>query len=232
MSIVQLEEKTIIDYCGSPGRHNRCSEISEIHVEHDIGRERSTIKAWIPASTTRQGRYKIQACISNEGMIVSTSCDCPVGSRCKHISKVLWRIRDSRNEPIPGPSRRYKKEKSRLQELARKMEHASVYVALTCKSELDSGSDYRHSYFVKDNYDQEILGVFFSKKAAKECCKEYVGWEDDEEEDNSENSGDSDDDSSFVYDSSDYGDYDDDQAATKVWIERRAIEDASSLFHK
>jgi hypothetical protein len=54
------------------------------------------------------------------------------------------------------------------------MRRASVCIARVCKSEFDSGSDYRRSYFAMDNYDQEILGVFFSNSQANQCAKKYV----------------------------------------------------------
>ena len=37
---------------------------------------------------------------------------------------------------------------------------AVVYIAFTCKSEFETG-DYRYSYFHKDKFDEEMLGVFF-----------------------------------------------------------------------
>ena len=36
----------------------------------------------------------------------------------------------------------------------------------------------------------------------------------------------------FVFDGSDFGEYDDENAFDKVWVERRAIQDASSQFHE
>jgi len=120
------------------------------------------------------------------------------------------------------------------------MEHASVYIALSCKSEIDSGSDYRRSYFIKENFDQQILGVFFSKSLANECAKNYVrddleydlGEDDDDMDEEEEEEVDSDDEECFNWDSSDFGEYDDNNAFDKVWVEQRAIEDASPRFRR
>ena len=76
-------------------------------------------------------------------------------------------------EPIRGPSQRVLQRAARRQQYLDQMERASVYIALACKSELDSGSDFRRSYYVKDNFDQKILGVFFSLAQANQCAKEY-----------------------------------------------------------
>ena len=115
---------------------------------------------------------------------------------------------------------------------AAKMDHASVYIAIACKVEVDSGSDYNRSQYVKDNVDQEILGVFFSKRQANRCAKERAYQDEDmdsEEEEGDEDGDDSVDVDTFVNDPHD--DWDDDMMYEKVWVERRTIEDASYDFH-
>lgn len=96
---------------------------------------------------------------------------------------------------------------------------------MTSKSEIDSGSDYRRSRYVRENYDQLILGLFFSsingqptyatddskmKKKKKMMIimvrGELFTWSNEE--------------SSY------------DDSYSKVWLEERAIEDASAACHK
>ena len=48
-----------------------------------------------------------------------------------------------------------------------------MYIAFTCKSEFESG-DYRYSYFHKDKFDEEMLGVFFSLEQANKCARNYT----------------------------------------------------------
>jgi len=80
---------------------------------------------------------------------------------------------------------------------------ACVYIAHACKSELDSGSDFQ-SYYFKENYDHETLGMFFTLARANQCAKNYVenelGYdlvdEEAEMEDEEEN------DYEFIFDSS------------------------------
>jgi len=96
------------------------------------------------------------------------------------------------------------------------------------------------------NYDQQVLGVFFSKAQANRRAMAYVQDdlgddlnddeedmdEDDEEEesDNEEAEDEEDDDNdTFVWDDEDDADG---YEYNKVWVERRAIEDASQQFHK
>ena len=112
--------------------------------------------------------------------------------------------------------------------------HAHVYLAITSRSEADSGSDYRRLRYVKENYDQEILGVFFSLALANDCARSYVEDElgrdlhDEEEEEEEEEEDDLDD---FVWDGSDEGIYEEDSNSfRKVWVECRAIEDATPRF--
>jgi len=232
MSRIPLGKKTISAYCGG-NRYNACQDISSIHVQYDVDEGFAKVEASIPATTSRQGFYQILVKVRPDGRrIKATSCTCPVGYKCKHIHKVLCRISQSPQNPIPGPSREHREREARRQRLADQMEHASVYIALACKSELDSGSDFRRSYFVKDNFDQQILGVFFSKKEANRCAKNFLEWDDDEEDMEEDESMDSDDEETFVYDGSDDGDYDEENAFQKVWVEQRAIEDASPRFHK
>ena len=95
-------------------------------------------------------------------------------AKCKHVHKVLCRIAESSSRPIGGPDQSHLAHVEKRQRLAEQMEHGSVYIAFACKSEMDSGSDFRRSFYVKESFDQEVLGVFFSKKQANQCAKEYV----------------------------------------------------------
>lgn len=51
-----------------------------------------------------------------------------------------------------------------------------MYIAFTSKSDLDGGSDdpCRSFMYYKENFDQQILGIFFSRVEANKCAKEYL----------------------------------------------------------
>ena len=158
------------------------------------------------------------------------------------INKVLHRIRNSRESPIPGPSQQQIQQQ--INRAAQFRRGAYVYLAITSKSEVDSGSDYRYSQNINDNYDQEILGVFFSLTAANQCAKYYVqnelGQDADEDDDRGDEMDDEKDDEDdneddleeFCWDGSDKGVYEEGvNAYCKVWVECRAIDDATPRFH-
>jgi hypothetical protein len=114
-----------------------------------------------------------------------------------------------------------------------KQQDIYVYVVLTCKSEGDSGSDYRYSAQVKDNFDQEILGIYFTLTKANKCAKEHVAeLNDDEEEEDDDDDDDNEDVNLYTWS----GDEDEEKCMedsySKVWVEKRPIEDASIAFHK
>lgn len=136
--------------------------------------------------------------------------------------------------PTNGPTPQDLAKGARQQRRAEQLQNASVYIAIACKSEQDDGRNYRHSRPTMENVDQEILGIFFSKKKANECAREYLEMDDDDddEEGAEDISVDSDDESTFAYDGSEEDDYDEMQMFQKVWVERRAIEDASRQVHK
>eukprot|EP00544_Gedaniella_sp_CCMP2646_P015571 CAMPEP_0202505236 /NCGR_PEP_ID=MMETSP1361-20130828/46699_1 /ASSEMBLY_ACC=CAM_ASM_000849 /TAXON_ID=210615 /ORGANISM="Staurosira complex sp., Strain CCMP2646" /LENGTH=233 /DNA_ID=CAMNT_0049138925 /DNA_START=43 /DNA_END=741 /DNA_ORIENTATION=- len=231
MTSIPLQGFTIVAYAGN--QHNPCREISNIHLENKDGGT-ARVLARIPASSTRQEHYEVSVSLrSNGSEILGSSCTCPIGHRCKHIYKVLCRIAEQ--EPIGGPDLETRQREARRAQYVytSQMEHASVYIAFTCQSESDSGSDFRRSYYTKENFDQEVLGVFFSKANANECAKTYVcevlgGYNVDDDNDMSDDKNDSYDEEEFVWDGSDFGEYDGEMNAfTKVWVEQRAIEDAS-----
>lgn len=235
MTSIPLQPRTIRRYLGGD-RFNSCQNISNIHLQFDDNSFEATVEARIPASTTRQPHYTIKIQLRNDGSeILHSSCTCPIGARCKHIHKVLCRIADSPVDPIKGLDREIQAHRAKCRRLADQMEHASVYIAFHCMSECDSGSDYRRSYWVKEKFDEEILGVFFSKALANQCAREYVRDElgvemdDDDEDDEDDDADDEEDAGSYVYDGEDCPEG---NSFDKVWVERRAIEDASPRFRK
>jgi hypothetical protein len=237
MTNIPLNRATIGAYVGC-NRFNSCREISRIHLEYDSGHAQfANVEAWIPASTSPKGNYKIIARVASNGShIVQTGCTCPVGHMCKHINKVLCRLAGPL--PIGGPDQHTLQERARKYQAALRVEHASVYMAIACKSEFDSGSDYNRSNYIKENYDKQILGIFFSLAAANACAKahrnELCGGDDEEDDDLDIDDDDDDDDDLelFCYDGSDDHNFDDQNGFDKVWVERRAIQDASRDFHR
>jgi len=228
------------------GKSSRsCEEISRIYLQYTNDEDRGVIvvlvEARIPASTTNQRLYAITIRVHANGRrILDSKCTCPIGDCCKHIHKVLRRISRSPNQPIGGPSQHHLNRVARRERLVDQLERASVYIAFACKSELDSGSDYNRSAHIKENFNQEVLGVFFSSARANQCAKEYIEGElgHEEEFDNDDDDEDSDDDDddygdgdngeTFSWEDEDSGEHEFD----KVWVERRPIEDASRRFRK
>ena len=197
-----------------------------------------TVEARIPASSSSQREYKIEIYLADGGRsIFGSNCSCPIGYKCKHIHKVLCRIAGSKDEPLPGPNNHQKKQLDREKLCEKQFRRGTcVYLAFACQSELDSESDYRRSAMCKDKFDEQLLGVFFSVAQANKCARNYVedelemdiGEGDDEDELKEEDAEEED---AFVWDGSDYDEYDG-SAFDKVWVECRAIEDASKHFHR
>ena len=243
MTTLRLKHETILKFLGGATEFNGCKEIRSIFCR-EATPNKVTVEAQMPALSTPWSTYTTCIIVEKDGSTIHrASCSCPVGRMCKHIHKVLLRIANSQNNPLPGPSPQdLHREEERKRQLmqreeerkrkAAKMDHASVYIAIACKVEVDSGSDYNRSQYVKDNVDQEILGVFFSKRQANRCAKERAYQDEDmdsEEEEGDEDGDDSVDVDTFVNDPHD--DWDDDMMYEKVWVERRTIEDASYDFH-
>lgn len=239
MTSIPLTSAAIKAFIGQEG-FNPSQDITSIHATCATNSNVVEVEARIPASTTRQGHYTVTVRLQNDESpsILGGGCTCPIGYKCKHIYKVLRRVKQSCQNPIQGPSAAHLARVARHRQLAEQMDHASVYIAYTCKSQLDSGSDYRRSYYTIDSFEQETLGVFFSKRAANQRAKEYVrdfltagNYEEEDEDDMYDSDEDAE---TFVYDESDLGEYCDDypNAFRKVWIERQAIEDASPRFRK
>jgi hypothetical protein len=106
---------------------------------------------------------------------------------------------------------------------------------MTCKSEFDSGSDYKYSRHCKDKYDEEILGIFFSLAAANRCararyCEMCDEDGDEEEEEDEEDEEDEDEDSNepFTWEQEvpEEG-----NEVSRIYVEQRHVEDASDNFH-
>jgi hypothetical protein len=112
------------------------------------------------------------------GEILMIDCSCPVRGCWKHCCKVLMESTKRIIAPNPVYIKRNAK-RHRIENL--KQQDICVHVVLTCKSESDSGSAY-----VKDNFDQEILGIYFTLTKSNKCAKEHVAElkcnDDDEEE--------------------------------------------------
>jgi hypothetical protein len=252
MAIVPLKMKTILKYLGNT-TFNPCREISKIHVEHDDNRpDEALVKALISPITTSRGDYIITVRIlSNGKSILDSYCTCPIGNKCKHIYEVLCRISVSDQQPLYGPSEAYLARVAAARKRKEKSKHAKVWIAKTCRSERDRGDHWgRFGGIVKDEYDPQILGVFFSRLEADNCAEEYVQSElgheiekyESEDEDESEDDDDDDDDDddascSFDWNGDERGIFEDEDKPggpvyTQVWVEQHAIEDATNRFRK
>ena len=232
---------------------HRCKDISEIYIVTNDD-DTASIKARIPGAATGLTRT-VNVTVETDGeSILSAECNCPVAERfrpgyhrCKHVQKVLYRIRDSQVTPIYGPTQ---------QQLQRKANHdaqsqccARVYLAMTSKSDDYSFSGYNIPRFQLEDFDQKILGVFSSLSAANRCAKLYVEddldkdlvdgedenlWVDEESDDDdmgNEETDDDDDQFEFSWESKGEfrreGEYEF-SIVTKVWVDSRAMEDAAA----
>ena len=225
MTSLNLKPETVRIFLGGGSKFNGCKEIHSIFC-HDAAPSKVKVEAQIPTISISQANYTICIMLENDGSVIHrASCTCPIGQKCKHISKVLHRIIDSQKNPLPGPSPEVLQRETQRKRRADKMEQACVYIAIACKSEFDTGSDYGRSQYLKDNVDQEILGVFLSKRQANKCAKERANQDEEDTDDED------DDEELFESDEPDSGEYDDDMMFEKIWVERRVIEDASADFH-
>jgi hypothetical protein len=170
------------------------------------------------SSTYGKNNVKIVA-NSVTGEVLLTTCSCSVGGCCEHCCRVL--LESMRQMIVPNPVYIEQDAKHRRTESV-KQQAISVFVVITCKSELYSRSDYMRSVDVKDIFDQEILGIYFTRTNANKFAKGHAmelrgdGEDDDEDKD------------LFSWiDKDGCGEH----SCRKVWVEERPLEDASKEFH-
>lgn len=228
MTIPNLTINEVIRLAGASNyQKSNDTDMDSIHSIVDIDEEELTIEAVFSAQSSNQGKYNVKIVANSvTGEILMTNCSCPVGGCCKHCCKVL--VESTKRIIAPNPVYIERDAKRRRTENL-KQQDICVYVVLTCKSESDSGSDYNYSAHVKDNFDQEILGIYFTLTKANKLAKEHVAElncnDDDEEEE------DDDDEDVNLFSWSGEEDCEED-SYSKVWVEKRPIEDASIAFHK
>jgi len=215
------------------------TEIKSLHRElivdiNDPDANHIVVEAEFVAQSTNQGIYNVKLVArQNDGLLLSCRCSCPIGSSgdCKHCCRLLQEAL-TRNIPAnPEYIRRFRKRRRQRELIAQGI---SCHVAVVCKSENDSGSDWNHAPYVKDNYDQKILGIFFSRREANKRAKKHaqeLGMASDDEDEDEEEDEDDQDQELFTWSNDDDGDNYEDWCY-KVWVEERAIEDASAQFHK
>ena len=209
------------------------------HGVEDAADDEVIVEAEFNAQSSNQGVYNVKlTALRQNGLLISSSCSCPIGEsgHCKHACRLI-ELAITQHIPVNPVYLQRSRKRRRQQDLI--AQGVSCYIALASKSELDSGSDWNYARSVKDNYDQKILGIFFSRRAANKRAKEMaaeLGWEDDEDEDENEDGdededGNGEDDELFIWSNEEDPDLDE-QFFEKVWVEERPIEDASAQFHK
>ena len=155
--------------------------------------------------------------------VTGSGCNCldshKRGNGCKHVCAVLLEVVD------------YEEEARIAKAEVRKKKKCGVYVALKAFSDSDSGSDYRFSGMHKENYNFEVLGIYFNLKNANQRAHEEVtkiaGYDENgEDDDEDENEG------TELYSWEDDRPPDDAfSGVPRVWVEHRAVEDPSRRFH-
>ncbi|CAB9523026.1 expressed unknown protein [Seminavis robusta] len=229
MASIRLTNNTIRSYLGG-GRFHGSQAIVAIScrsVQNDDSM--ACVDAYVPSSTGER-TYNVSVRVRRDGSeIQSTSCTCPKGGPCKHIHRVLYRIRSSRRDPIPGPSAETLVREAQRRKYGVQVDYGTVFLAMACQSEIDSGSDFGEPTPEKSNVDQKILGVFLSKRKANQCAREYLLGVEAKMENDSDDA-DSDSEETFWYDGSDDVDFELENMFPKVWVERRIVEDATLPF--
>jgi hypothetical protein len=227
MNIPFLTINKVIKLAGARnyGRNND-TRMDSIHSTVGADDEKITIEAVFTAQPSNQGKYDVKIVANSAtGEILSTTCSCPVRGCCEHCCRVLRE--STRQIIVPNPMYIEQDAKRRRTE-SLKQQAIAVFVIITCKSEPDSGSDYKRRRDVKDNLDQDILGIYFTRTNANKFAKKYAmelqgGIEEEDEDDDDEDT-----------DLFSWIDKDGCEAhsCSKVWVEERPIEDASKEFHR
>jgi hypothetical protein len=227
-SLPNLTDQMILEFCGDDSASKSCGSITSLHLQQ-TSLTAVEVVARIEAASTNQGHYEINLRLdpsSGSPVIVSGNCSCPVGEDCKHIYKVLRRIRH--HVPIS---------QAHLQRVAKRRKQATassrgcyVYIVMKSQSERDSGSDYHAPAHLKENFGVVILGTFLNIRAANKRAKEVMIEEfvDEDEEEDEEDEEDDEDISPFMWDDED--NYNED-VFNRIWVEEQALEDASPQFH-
>ena len=253
MTSINLKTETIDKWMHGHEFVHGCKDISKIYIVINDD-ETANIKARIPGASIGLART-VKVTVETDGeSILSAACNCaavegirPGVHRCKHVQKVLYRIRDSQVTPICGP-----KQQRKANHGAQELQHGNrVYLAITSKSDDEWKSSKNHprgSRHNLENFDQKILGVFSSLSAANRCAKSYVEddldknlkddedhdlWVDTESDDDMDNK-ETDDDDQFEFFWESNGEFCQEgcgyefSIVTTVWVESRALEDAAA----
>ena len=256
MTSINLKTETIDKWMHGHEFVHGCKDISKIYIVINDD-ETANIKARIPGASTGLART-VKVTVETDGeSILSTDCTCaavegirPGYHRCKHVQKVLYRIRDSQVTPMYGPTQQ--QEQRNANHGAQEVQHGNrVYLAITSKSDDEWKSSKNHprgSRHNLENFDQKILGVFSSLSAANRCAKSYVEddldknlkddedhdlWVDTESDDDMDNE-ETDDDDQFDFFWESKGEFCQEgcgyefSIVTKVWVESRALEDTAA----
>lgn len=230
MATIHLKPETVSAYMGKENKFNGCREIQSIICREETP-SRWTIEARVPTLSTNFTPYTICITVEKDGSAIhKTTCNCPVGWKCKHVNKVLQRMIDSSKNPI-AERPNYKRKVIETK--------AKVYIAYAYKYYEYPGRGREYScerHLIDESEGYETLGMFFSKRAANRCAKERA-YPDDEEEEEDDDDNDSVNTQLFYFNSQDDGPEEykyyecGEFAFEKVWVECRTINDPSPEFH-
>jgi hypothetical protein len=205
------------------------------------------------------GRWHVTCSVQDvKGMIHTVACSggmggkdfssiCACSSRtnslatCQHAFTVLLALVDKeeegrrkKNEQLNKSIRRNKKK--RTMEDVEVTPQAAVYIVLQALSEPERGYSYDDA---KENYNPEILGVFFTLRQANQCAKEAIQelkgsnfHSDDDEASNSSCDTADEDDCSPIQWKSKEPPLDTSSGIPTVWVEHHDVQDASKRFRR
>lgn len=120
--------------------NNNDTEMSSIHSITDVDDAKIIVEAIFTAQSSNKGQYDVKVVANSvTGEILMTICTCPVGGCCKHCCRVLL---ESMRQLIAPNSVYIERDVKRRRTENQKQQEISVFVVITCKSEVDSGSDF------------------------------------------------------------------------------------------
>jgi hypothetical protein len=143
------------------------------------------------------------------------------------------------NNAIQNSTRNRKKRTMEDVEVQQQPQAAAVYIVLQALSEPERGY-LNHDEDAKENYNPEILGVFFSLRQANQCARmalqelkrECCHSNDDEASSSSGDTANDEDDSSPIQWKSKEPPLDNSSGVPTVWVEYHDIRDASQRFRR
>jgi hypothetical protein len=191
-----------------------------------------------------KGRIQTVACSGGiGGKDFSSYCACSSGTNslatCEHAFTVLLALVDKEEEERRKKNdqlnnNNIRRNNKRTMEDVEEAPQAAVYIVLQAFTDPERGYSYEDA---KENYNPQILGVFFTLRQANQCAKEAIqelkghSHSDDEASTGSDDTADENDSSPIQWKRKDPP-MDTSSGIPTVWVEHHDIQDASKRFRR